>query len=108
MGFKYGFRKKPKYAYVVEFCTDIPVCGVALFRANAFRDHRGKFYSSSDYVCSKKGNRDTVSCELFVSDVPKPYTFKAESDDKARKKFLRYVKKIENAFECLEKWSCGF
>lgn len=108
MNIKNVFKRKTKYEYIVEYCTDIPVCGMALFKNNGKRDHRGKFYYALDYVCSR-GSVLTIDSEkeLFVSDAPRPYTFKAESDDKARKKFLKYMKRIDNAYSYLKNFGCG-
>lgn len=94
--------------YVIEFCLDMPVCGVALFRNNPQRDFRGKFYNAEDYVYSE-GVSDSCTIEsetLFVSDSPNPYVFNASDCSSAVTKYRKYVKKLRKSQKYLNKY-CG-
>lgn len=96
----FGKKHSDMVEYVVEYCTENPICGLQLFRNNPKRDSRGKYYAIEDYIYT--GGRVFMmdgECILFVSDVPNPHTFVAATIKEATKKFRKYVKRVKSVNE---------
>ncbi len=103
-------KNKDMTEYVVEFCTDVPICSMALFRNNPHRDFRGKYYAFGDYIYSKGDPAFIMEgeCILFVSDSPNPYVFKACDNKSAIIRYKRYIRKLDKARRYLSKyWGMG-